>query len=125
MEPGIAAGHPATVPSGERGELETLDVPFGEELVHYAIGPASFAVPGVPAGVGALHARFGRMPWRELCSPGIALAHGVTMPPAHAACLLMLAPVMTLDRGAEIYAPLGALLETGDDLVQPGLGRAL
>src|ERR1041385_7756888 len=38
------------VPSGERGELDVLEVPFGEELVHYAIGPGSFAVPGVPAG---------------------------------------------------------------------------
>src|SRR3954453_2501308 len=27
------------VPSGERGELDILEVPFGEELVHYAIGP--------------------------------------------------------------------------------------
>ena len=32
-----------------------MQVPFGEELVHYAIGPASFAVPGVPAGIDALH----------------------------------------------------------------------
>ena len=47
-----------SVPSGERGELVTLQVPFGEELVHYAIGPASFAVPGVPAGIDALHSRF-------------------------------------------------------------------
>src|SRR5512132_1835765 len=40
------------VPSGEGAELTELQVPFGEELVHYAIGAASFAVPGVPAGLG-------------------------------------------------------------------------
>src|SRR5689334_25411727 len=32
-------------------ELLRLEVPFGEELVHYAVGPASCAVPGVPAGL--------------------------------------------------------------------------
>src|SRR6266508_5797196 len=42
------------VPSGEGDELEELAVPFGEELVHYAIGAASCAVPGVPAGLDAL-----------------------------------------------------------------------
>ncbi|HKS79164.1 MAG TPA: gamma-glutamyltransferase, partial [Gaiellaceae bacterium] len=42
------------VPSGSGGELAGLDVPFGEELVHYGIGAASCAVPGVPAGLGAL-----------------------------------------------------------------------
>src|SRR3954453_2214488 len=35
-------------------ELVHLDVPFGAELVHYAVGPASCAVPGLPAGLGAL-----------------------------------------------------------------------
>jgi gamma-glutamyltranspeptidase / glutathione hydrolase len=91
------------VPSGDRGELVELQVPFGEELVHYAIGPASFAVPGVPAGLGALHTRFGRLPWEELCRPAMDLARvGVEFPAEHAACLAMLAPVMTLDRGAEL-----------------------
>ena len=37
------------VPRG-RGELVDLAVGFGEETVHYAIGPASCAVPGLPAG---------------------------------------------------------------------------
>jgi gamma-glutamyltranspeptidase/glutathione hydrolase len=47
------------------------------------------------------------------------------MPPAHASCLAMLAPVMTMREGAAIYAPGGALLDTGDLLVQPGLVTAL
>src|SRR5262245_10965962 len=32
-------------------ELIHLEVPFGSELVHYAIGPASCGVPGLPAGL--------------------------------------------------------------------------
>ena len=39
-----------SVPSGPRGKMKELKVPFGEELVHYAVGAASCAVPGVPAG---------------------------------------------------------------------------
>ncbi|MHB8641921.1 MAG: gamma-glutamyltransferase [Gaiellaceae bacterium] len=114
------------VPSGERGDPVELQVPFGEEVVHYAIGPASFAVPGVPAGLGALHERFGRLPWADLCVPAMSLARtGVELPPAHAACLAMLAPVMTLDRGAELYAPGGELLRTGELLHQPALEKAL
>ncbi len=114
------------VPSGELGELVELQVPFGEELVHYAIGPASFAVPGVPAGIGALHARFGRLPWRELFEPALKLARaGVPMTPAHSSCLAMLAPVMTMDAGARIYAPGNTLLQPGDLLRQPGLEKAL
>ena len=115
-----------SVPSGSGAELVQMPVPFGEELVHYAIGPASCAVPGVPAGLGALHARFGRMPWRELLEPAMRLARtGVELPPAHAACLAMLAPVMTLDRGAELYSPGGRLLGAGETLRQPSLEKAL
>jgi gamma-glutamyltranspeptidase / glutathione hydrolase len=107
-------------------ELVELEVPFGTELVHYAVGPASCGVPGVPAGLDALWSRFGRLPWRRLCEPALALAHtGVSMPRAHAACLEMLAPVMTMNEGAAIYAPGGRLLKTGDHLDQPGLVRAL
>src|ERR1043166_8379704 len=65
-----------SIPTGEGGELDHLQVPFGEELVHYAIGAASFAVPGVPAGLGALHERFGRLPWRDVFQPALRLARG-------------------------------------------------
>src|SRR4051795_644963 len=40
------------VPTGEGLPMDELAVPFGEELVHYAIGAASCAVPGVAAGLG-------------------------------------------------------------------------
>jgi gamma-glutamyltranspeptidase / glutathione hydrolase len=107
-------------------ELVHLEVPFGEELVHYAVGPASCAVPGVPAGLDALWREHGRLPWPRLVEPSLRLARdGVEFPPAHAACLEMLAPVMTMDRGAEIYSPGGELLPAGGRLQQPGLAAAL
>src|SRR5207302_7458670 len=58
--------------------------------------------------------------------PALRLArHGVAMPAAHVACLVMLAPVMTLREGAALYAPTGELMVEGDVLRQPGLVRAL
>jgi gamma-glutamyltranspeptidase / glutathione hydrolase len=114
------------VPSRTGGDLVELDVPFGEELVHYAVGPASCAVPGVPAGLEALWEEHGRLPWADVCAPAVRLARkGVPMSPAHVACLQMLEPVMTMRDGARMYAPAGRLLEPGERLDQPGLVRAL
>ncbi|HLM36661.1 MAG TPA: gamma-glutamyltransferase [Gaiellaceae bacterium] len=112
----------------ERREVELLelDVPFGAELVHYAVGIASCGVPGLPAGLGALHREHGSLPWPRLVEPALRLARtGVDFPEAHAACLAMLAPVMTMNEGARIYSPAGELLTAGSRLEQPGLVRAL
>ena len=109
-----------------RAELVELEVPFGTELVHYAVGIASCGVPGLPAGLGALHTEHGRLPWARLVEPALRLARdGVEFPAAHAACLAMLEPVMTMNEGAGIYSPGGALLQAGGRLRQPGLVRAL
>ncbi len=115
------------VPSGEgAAALEELPVRFGEEVVQYAVGASSCAVPGLPAGLDALWRAHGRLPWRDLVEPALRVAQsGVPMPSAHAACLAMLEPVMTLREGAAMYAPGGTLLREGDLLHQPGLVAAL
>jgi gamma-glutamyltranspeptidase/glutathione hydrolase len=106
--------------------LIELQVPFGAELVHYAVGIASCGVPGVPAGLGVLHRAYGRLPWPRLVEPALRLASaGVDLPPAHSACLEMLARVMTMNEGERIYSPGGRLLQAGDRLEQPGLAAAL
>ena len=111
---------------GRKVDLLELEVPFGTELVRYAVGVASCGVPGLAAGLGALHAEHGRLPWAHLVEPALRLAQdGVDFPPAHAACLAMLQPVMTMNDGARIYAPRGELLRAGGRLEQPGLVRAL
>jgi gamma-glutamyltranspeptidase/glutathione hydrolase len=107
-------------------ELLHLEVPFGAEVVDYAIGPASCGVPGLPAGLAALWEAHGTLPWPRLVEPALRLAEdGVEFPPAHASCLAMLAPVMTMNEGATIYAPGGELLRAGQRLEQPGLATAL
>src|SRR2546425_9117015 len=60
--PGLGAPH-------RDAELLHLDVPFGAEIVHYAVGPASCGVPGLPGGLDALWCRFGRLPWARLVEP--------------------------------------------------------
>ena len=106
--------------------LLELDVPFGTELVHYAVGIGSCGVPGVPAGLDALWNDHGTLPWPRLVEPALELARGaVPMPAAHASCLRMLEPVMTMNEGAEIYSPGGSLLDESDLLRQPGLVTAL
>jgi gamma-glutamyltranspeptidase/glutathione hydrolase len=113
------------VPS-RSGPMVELAVPFGEETVRYSVGPASCAVPGLPAGLDALWREHGRMPWARLVEPALALARaGTDLPPRHAACLAMLEPVMTLNRGADLYAPGGRLLGADGRLEQPGLVDAL
>jgi gamma-glutamyltranspeptidase / glutathione hydrolase len=117
--PGLGA-EPRTV------ELEQLEVPFGTELIHYAVGIGSCGVPGVLPGLGELWRRDGTLPWARLAEPALRLARdGLEMLPAHASCLEMLAPVMTMREGGRIYSPGGRLLQTGDRLDQPGLVTAL
>src|SRR5438477_12503338 len=54
--------------------LLELDVPFGAELVHYAVGIASCGVPGVPAGLAELWRRHGRPEGTRPREPALRLA---------------------------------------------------
>src|SRR5213083_2555223 len=102
---------PGVEPHRAVAPLEDIGIPFGNEIVHYQVGIASCAVPGVPAGLDELWRRHGKLPWERIVEPALQLARdGVEMPRAHAACLAMLSPVMTLREGAGIYAPRGELL---------------
>ncbi len=114
------------VPTGRAEPMQELPVHFGEETVSYAIGASSCAVPGVPAGLDELWRAHGRLAWAEVVAPALRLARsGAVFTAAHAACLRMLAPVMTMREGARIYAPGGALLDAGQVLAQPGLATSL
>ena len=115
----------AAVPSAQ-GEMHELPIPFGDELVSYAIGPASCAVPGLPGALGELWERMGRLPWRRLCEPALTLAHGgVPLPEMHARSLQMFGELFTLGRGGELFEHGGRLLGAGEVLRQPGLVDAL
>jgi len=115
----------AAVPSGA-GDLVELPIAFGDELVIYSIGPASCAVPGLPAALGELWERLGRLPWKRLVEPALTLARsGVPLPEMHERSLEMLGELYSLERGAELFVREGRTLRTGELLDQPGLVQTL
>lgn len=115
----------AAVPS-ETGELREIPIGFGDEVVVYSIGPASCAIPGLPAALGELWEKQGRLPWRRLVEPALELArHGVPLPEMHERSLVMLGDVFSLERGRELFVREGRMLQTGELLVQPGLVQTL
>ncbi|GII26109.1 gamma-glutamyltransferase [Planosporangium mesophilum] len=108
------------------GPMVPIDVTFGGVTMSYSIGEASVAVPGVPAGIGEVHRRWGRLPWQRVVAPAVTLARsGVVLPAAQARTLVSIAPAMIPGVGAAIYSPGGKLLEGGDLLFHPGLDVAL
>jgi gamma-glutamyltranspeptidase/glutathione hydrolase len=108
------------------GPMVAVDVFFGGMPQVYSIGGASVAVPGVPAGCGEVHRRWGRLPWADLVAPALGLARtGVALPAAHVRTLGSCAPALAYGEGAAIYQPNGRDLQGGDLLFHPGLDSAL
>lgn len=108
------------------GPMVPIEVNFGGVPLSYSIGEASVGVPGVPAGCGEVHRRWGRLPWQRVVEPAITLARsGVVLPAAQARTLGAVAPALLPGEGARIYSPGGHLLAGGELLLHPGLDMAL
>jgi gamma-glutamyltranspeptidase/glutathione hydrolase len=115
----------AAQPSGE-GDLVELPISFGDEVVPYSIGPASCAVPGLPAALGELWQRLGRLPWSRLVEPAQRLARaGVPLPEMHARSLEMFGELYGRERGGDLFVREGRTLTSGELVAQPGLVDAL
>ena len=114
---------------GGRRSVPPLEIAidFGGQLVPYAVGASTVAVPGVPAGVAHLHRRWGRLPWHAVVQPAIEHAErGVAFAPVHAKVLGTVASAMLLNEGADVYGDRGGgLLGAGGLLYHPGLATAL
>ena len=90
-------------------------------------GPWSTGIPGEVAGLGALHARGGLLPWSEVVEPARALAaDGFPVSPKLGMALEYLAPDVLGDPGMRaVFAPDGEVLSAGDTCVRPRLARTL
>jgi gamma-glutamyltranspeptidase/glutathione hydrolase len=114
-----------TVPGGgaDPAAMETIDVDFsGNTRTPYLIGPASVAVPGVPAGLATAWKRFGSRPWAELIEPAIGLAHdGVEVTGAQDYLHRLLKSILCFQPAGEALYSLGV----GDRFRIPELGDTL
>lgn len=92
-------------------------------------GPKTVGVPGTIRGLELAHKRFGKLPWRELVLPAVALARdGFPLDPGTAAALngLIGKHETKFSEFARIFRqPGGASWQAGDVLRQPDLARTL
>jgi gamma-glutamyltranspeptidase/glutathione hydrolase len=91
------------------------------------IGPLSVSVPGSVAGLGMMHQRYGRLPWRDLFAEAIAFARegfGATRAYSHFADEYR--PTLLVDpRSTAIFLVDGEPPSLGAMIVQPELARTL
>ena len=72
---------------------------FVGQPMPYEIGPATVAVPGVPAGAHHLWQHWGRLPWADVVGPGLQASYGTPFPEAHASLLPAVAAAMVVGDG--------------------------
>lgn len=103
---------------GQRAAKGTeIEVVFVGQRVPYEIGPATVAVPGVPAGAHHLWRRWGRLPWADVVAPGLAASYGTPLPLTHAVLLPKVASAMCVGDGVGVYShPDGTYLQAGERL---------
>jgi gamma-glutamyltranspeptidase/glutathione hydrolase len=110
-----------------REELIPITISFGDAIQVFNIGAASVGTYGMPAGVHAAAARYGRMPLAELAKSAVRLARdGVVVTAQQGYLIEILAGILTsTSECGALFAPEGELLRTGDTLRQPELADAL
>lgn len=81
-------------------DFRAIHADFGETTQEFHIGAGSIATPGLAPGLAEAHARFGRMPLRELVAPAIRAARdGVTVTAFQARLGRIVAPILQATPG--------------------------
>jgi len=102
------------------GPTTPIEVSFVGQPVPYAIGSASVAVHGVPAGAHHLWQRWGRLDWADVVAPAVEAAYGTPFPQTHADLLPQVAAAMCVGDGARVFLrPDGTFLRGGSRLAHP------
>tara|TARA_R110000751_G_scaffold1968_18_gene7337 strand:+ start:1142 stop:2683 length:1542 start_codon:yes stop_codon:yes gene_type:complete len=109
-------------------DLREVEADFGGARQSFHIGAAAIATPGLVPGLAEAHARFGRMPWRELAGPAIeAAGKGLPFSAFQADVLQVIAPICRATPAARaLFCPDGeTLARAGETLANPALADAL
>ena len=115
-------------PERPLAEFDRVDVPFDEQTTQvFEIGSAACAVPGVVAGLAAVHERFGSQPWRDLLMPAAAAANaGVATTSGQQAVLRAIQVVLEHTAEArEVFAPGGRFVREGEPVRQADLAGTI
>ncbi len=116
---------------GRASEMESVDIGFGgggSTTQVFRIGGASCAVPGAAAGLEAVHATYGRLPWQVVLEPALELARvGVELNRAQAHLHAILDLILRhTGEGRRLYSRAdGGRLLPGDLVRLPDLGATL
>jgi gamma-glutamyltranspeptidase/glutathione hydrolase len=113
--------------AGARGHSpQEIEIDFGGQVVPYAVGAPTVAVPGTPAGVAHLHERWGRLSWEDVVAPALAHAgKGVSFAPLQSKVLATVAEAMLIGEGERVYRHGRGVLPGGARLFHPGLENAM
>jgi gamma-glutamyltranspeptidase/glutathione hydrolase len=115
--PGLGGQRP-----GPKVEIEVI---FIGQKMPYEIGPATVAVPGLPAGAYHLWRTWGRLSWEEVVQPGLEASYGTPFPKMHARLLPRVAAAFCVGDGNIVFRRAdGGYLQAGDLLRHPDHHRA-
>jgi gamma-glutamyltranspeptidase / glutathione hydrolase len=109
-------------------EMEQVLVPFDERTTQvFHVGSATCAVPGVVAGLHAVHTRYGRLPWRDLLAPAAHAAdEGVVTNPGQQRVFDAIRVILTrTEEAREIFCPGGTFVAGGTVIRQRELARSI
>ncbi|MDF2234409.1 gamma-glutamyltransferase [Albimonas sp. CAU 1670] len=109
-------------------DLREIEADFGDARQTFHIGAAAIATPGVVPGLAEAHARFGRVPLRELAGPAVqAAGRGLPFSAFQAHVLQVIAPICrATPAAAALFCPDGETLAVaGETLANPALADAL
>lgn len=112
---------PGSRSEDSRPDFYPIEANFGDSVQEFHIGLGSMAVPGMLAGVMAVHGRLGRLPLAVVAQPAVTYARkGVEVSAFQDYCYRLLDPIlMATAGGRDIYAPEGHRLRAGETIQMP------
>lgn len=111
---------------GQASQTVGVEAFVATDQAQQEAGPKSIAVPGMLAGWGASHQRWGELPWADMVQPAIdAAAGGVVIDRYDVHAAEAASEDLRAGGGYEVYFPGGEPLSVGDVVRYPDLAETL